>query len=251
VMDALGRPQSVLLLGGTSDIGLAIVARYLDGHPLRVVLAARDSPRLKEAAALLSSRGAVVETVEFDAAKPQAHAAALGPCFAQGDIDLAIVAFGLLPDQRAAMADQVIAVRTASVNFTGAVSVGVVLAQARIAQGHGVIIALSSVAGERPRPANFVYGSAKAGVSAFYDGLADSLTGTGVRVVVVRAGFVRSRMTAHLPAPPLAGTPERTAAAITEAVWRGRAVVWTPGSVRVLAAVIRLLPRRVLRRIPL
>ncbi|MDX2646980.1 decaprenylphospho-beta-D-erythro-pentofuranosid-2-ulose 2-reductase [Streptomyces sp. PA03-1a] len=249
MINALGRPQSVLLLGGTSEIGMAIVDRYLDPHPLRVVLAGRPSPRLDAAAALLADRGAIVETVEFNATDESSHQDTLKQIFAAGDIDLAIVAFGVLADQQAA-ADPALAAHLATVNFTAAVSVGVILARAMRNQGHGVIVALSSVAGERPRPTNFVYGATKAGMTAFYDGLADSLIGSGVRVVVVRAGHVRTRMTAHLPDPPLATTPHAVASAITDAVWRGHHIVWAPRSTQLIAWIIRHIPRRVLRRLP-
>jgi decaprenylphospho-beta-D-erythro-pentofuranosid-2-ulose 2-reductase len=249
VIDALGRPQSVLLLGGTSEIGMAIVDRYLDQHPLRVVLVGRPSPRLQAAAALLADRGAAVETVEFDATDQSSHQDTLTQIFAAGDIDLAIVAFGVLADQQAA-ADPALAAHVATVYFTASVSVGVILAGAMRNQGHGVIVALSSVAGERPRPSNFVYGATKAGMTAFYDGLADSLIGSGVRVVVVRAGHVRTKMTAHLQAPPLATTPQAVAAAVTKAVWQDHPIVWAPRRIRPVTWIIRSLPRRVLRRLP-
>jgi decaprenylphospho-beta-D-erythro-pentofuranosid-2-ulose 2-reductase len=249
VIDALGRPQTVLLLGGTSEIGIAIIDRYLDQHPLRVVLAGRPSPRLEAAAALLADRGAAVETVKFDATDQSSHQDTLKRIFAAKDIDLAIVAFGVLADQRAA-SDPELATHVATVNFTAAVSVGVFLAGAMRNQGHGVIVALSSIAGERPRPSNFVYGATKAGMTAFYDGLADSLVGSGVRVVVVRAGHVRTRMTAHLTDPPLATTPQAVAAAITDAVWHGRSIVWAPRTAQLIAWIIRRIPRSMLRKLP-
>ncbi|NAS27078.1 decaprenylphospho-beta-D-erythro-pentofuranosid-2-ulose 2-reductase [Herbidospora sp. NEAU-GS84] len=249
-MDGLRRPQSMVLLGGTSELGLAIARRYLAMGPLRVVLAGRPSRLLEEAAADLAAAGAQVEIVPFDAAEPATHEAALGACFAGGDVDLAVVAFGLLPDQDTALRDPALAVRTASVNYTGAVSAGVLLAREMTVQGHGVIVVLSSVAGERPRPANFLYGSAKAGLTAFTRGLAGHLGGTGVRVLLVRAGFVHTRMTAGLSVPPLATTPDAVAEAVVDAVWRGSGDVWVPRAARPVALLLRLLPHAVLRRLP-
>jgi decaprenylphospho-beta-D-erythro-pentofuranosid-2-ulose 2-reductase len=191
-----------------------------------------------------------VETVDFDAEDPASPGTALQRAFDGGDIDLAIVAFGVLGDQTTAETSPSAAAHLATVNCTAAVSVGVFLAQAMRRQGHGAIIALSSVAAVRPRRSNFVYGATKAGMDAFYRGLADFLDGSGVDVLVVRLGRVRTRMVAHLPEQPLTSSPEAIAADITEAVWRRRTVLWAPASMRLVAWVVRLLPRRLLRRVP-
>jgi decaprenylphospho-beta-D-erythro-pentofuranosid-2-ulose 2-reductase len=246
----LGTPQTLLLLGGASDIGLAIAERYLERRAMRIVLAGRASSALEGAAKRLTDRGAQVEVVEFDAAQTAGHAAKIDEIFATGDIDIAVVAFGVLADQRDAEQDSAVAVTMANTNYVGAVSVGVCVANAMRRQGHGAIVALSSIAGERARRANFVYGSTKAGMDAFYSGLADSLVGTGVRVVVVRPGHVRTKMTAHLPDVPLTTTPELVAAAVVAAVAKGRHTVWVPGQLRVVGSVLRHLPRPVFRRLP-
>lgn len=249
MIDALGNPQTVLLLGGTSDIGLAIVERYLASRPVRVVLAGRPSPRLDEAAARLTAKGATVETVEFDAAQTAGHQELISKIAAGGDIDLAVVAFGLLGEQAVAERDPAAAVELATVNYVGAVSVGVALATVMRAAGHGVIVALSSVAGERARRANFVYGSTKAGMDAFYSGLGDSLAGSGVRVLVVRPGFVTTKMTAHLQPAPLATTADEVADAVVAAVRRGRHTIWVPARLRFVMSGLRHLPRPLFRRL--
>jgi decaprenylphospho-beta-D-erythro-pentofuranosid-2-ulose 2-reductase len=141
--------------------------------------------------------------------------------------------------------------RLAQVNYVAPLVVGTELANAMRAQGHGVIVALSSVAGERPRASNFVYGSSKAGVDAFFSGLADSLVGTGVSVLVVRPGFVRSKMTAGLAVAPLATTPEAVAEAIVSGIRRNRHTVWVPGVMRWVMSGLRHTPRAVFRRLPL
>ena len=130
------------------------------------------------------------------------------------------------------------------------VVVGTVLANRMREQGHGVIVALSSVAGERARRSNYVYGSTKAGVDAFYSGLADSLVGTGVQVLVVRPGFVRSKMTEGLPEAPLSTTPEAVAEAIVSGVRKGRHTVWVPGAMRFVMSGLRHTPRAIFRRLP-
>jgi decaprenylphospho-beta-D-erythro-pentofuranosid-2-ulose 2-reductase len=142
------------------------------------------------------------------------------------------------------------AVEVARVNFVGALSSGLAVAEAMTRQGHGWIVALSSVAGERVRRSNFVYGSTKAGFDGFYSGLGDRLAGTGVRVLVVRPGFIRSKMTAGRPELPLASTPEAVAAAVDAAIARGRHTVWVPSAMRWVMAVVRHLPRPLFRRLP-
>ena len=201
MIDAVGNPQSILLLGGTSEIGLATVEAFASDRPLRVVLAGRPSPRLDAAKARLEARGCAVEVIPFDAREGDVEVVA--KAFTSGDIDVALVAFGLLGDNEKAWTDVATAVELAQVNYTAAVGVGVALGERMTAQGHGSIVAFSSVAGERARRSNFVYGSTKAGLDAFYSGLTEALRPVGVHVTVVRPGFVHTRMTEGLKPAPL------------------------------------------------
>jgi decaprenylphospho-beta-D-erythro-pentofuranosid-2-ulose 2-reductase len=162
-----------------------------------------------------------------------------------------VVAFGRLGDQAQLASDADAVADLARVNYVAPVVVGTVLAQHMRTQGHGVIVALSSVAGERARKTNFVYGSTKAGMDAFYSGLADSLVGTGVSVLVVRPGFVRSKMTEGLDDAPLATTPEAVAEAIVAGVRAGRHTVWVPSAMRWVMSGLRHTPRAVFRRLPI
>lgn len=250
MFDAVGNPQSILLLGGTSEIGLAIVDAFTSDRPLRVVLAGRESPRLDAARARLEERGCAVETLPFDAREPDTHADVVRKAFTSGDIDVAIVAFGILGDNEQAWTDVSAAVELATVNYTAAVAVGVALADRMKAQGHGSIVALSSVAGERARRANFVYGSTKAGLDAFYSGLTEAVREYGVRVTVVRPGFVHTRMTEGRQPAPLSTTPEAVATIAVDAVRTGKELVWAPAQLRPVMSVLRHLPRAVFRRLP-
>jgi decaprenylphospho-beta-D-erythro-pentofuranosid-2-ulose 2-reductase len=250
MIDAVGNPQSLLLLGGTSEIGLAIAERYARRRPLRVVLAARPSPRLDAAAARLREAGATVSTVDFEAADFDGHPAMLDKAFADGDLDVAVVAFGLLGDAEQAWQDHGRAVELAQVNYTAPVSVGVALAERMRRQGHGRIVALSSVAGERVRRANFVYGSTKAGMDGFYLGLGEALRGDGVSVTVVRPGFVHTKMTEGMKPAPLSVQPEDVAAVVVDAVGKRKELVWAPAPMRVLMSVLRHIPRAIFRRLP-
>ncbi|MCF3133906.1 decaprenylphospho-beta-D-erythro-pentofuranosid-2-ulose 2-reductase [Streptomyces olivochromogenes] len=249
--DAFGLPQSLLVLGGTSEIALATARRLIARRTRTVWLAGRPSPALEASAESLRALGADVRTVAFDALDPESHETVLGKVFAESDIDMVLLAFGILGDQARDEREPVSAVRVAQTNYTGAVSAGLVSAGALQAQGHGSLVVLSSVAGERARRSNFIYGSSKAGLDAFAQGLGDALQGTGVHVMVVRPGFVRSRMTAGLDEVPLSTTPQAVASAIELGLRRRSETVWVPGALRLVMSALRHAPRAVFRRLPL
>ncbi|MFF1645652.1 SDR family NAD(P)-dependent oxidoreductase [Streptomyces sp. NPDC058240] len=287
--DAFGAPQSLLVLGGTSEIALATARRLIALRTRTVRLAGRPSPALDAAAAELRARGADVRTVDFDALDSASHETTLGAIFAEGDIDMVLFAFGIAGDQGRDEEEPLSAVRVAQTNYTGAVSAGLVCAGALQAQGHGSLVVLSSVAGERVRRADFIYGSSKAGLDAFTQGLGDALHGTGVHVMVVRPGVVRpepaaetvpaapatppaarggaallapSRITAArsasarfasapLEASPLTTTPDAVAEAIVTGLRRRSETVWVPGSLRAVMSALRHVPRPLFRRLPL
>jgi decaprenylphospho-beta-D-erythro-pentofuranosid-2-ulose 2-reductase len=253
VKDAVGSVQSVLVLGGGSDLGLAI-ARELAGRRARtVVLAGRDPDRFAGEAAALRAAGANrVATMAFDATDFGSHTKFVDDAFALvGDIDVVVVAFGVLGDAEVAERDSGAALEIVQTNFTGAVSVAIPLAQRMQTQGHGTLVALSSVAGERVRKANFVYGSSKAGFDGFFQGLGDRLAGSGVHVMIVRPGFVRTKMTAGMKEAPFTTTPGQVATAVVAALGRDREIIWVPAPLRWVMAVLRHVPRPIFRRLPL
>jgi len=252
VNDALGRVQSVLVLGGSSDIALATVRKLVAARCRTVVLAGRDTEMLETSAKELRALGATVDVVAFDALDLDRHEALVDDVFARhGDLDLVLLAFGMLGDQEEAEADARAAVQVASVNYVGAVSVAVPVARHLRAQGHGALVVLSSVAGERARRSNFVYGSSKAGLDTFAQGLADSLVGSGARVMVVRPGFVHTKMTEGMKPVPLATTADAVADAIVRGLGTGATTVWVPPTLRWVMSALRHLPRPVFRRLPL
>ena len=236
----------VLLLGGTSEIGLAILAA-LDAPPgTEVILAGRDEQRLAAAGKELPYQ---VRTVPYDATDFAAHQGFADALFAAGPLDLVISAAGILVPQADLDRDAERAAALVGTNFTGHVSTLLALAAHLRAQGRGAIVVLSSVAAVRPRKANFVYGSAKAGLDAFARGFADALHGSGVRLLLVRPGFVTGRMTAGMPPAPLAATPAAVGAATAAALRSGRDTVWVPASLAGLAVALRLIPRTAWRRV--
>lgn len=250
--DALGAVQSVLVLGGSSEIGTAIASELAAPRHAKVVLAGRRPEALAEAARTVRSAGAGrVETIPFDALDPPSHDRAIASAAGiAGDLDVIVVAFGLLGDQADAEASSQVAAEIATTNYVGGVSAGLAAARRLREQGHGTLVVLSSVAGERVRRANFVYGSSKAGLDGFAQGLDDSLAGSGARVLIVRPGFVTGRMTAGMAPAPLSTTPAAVARATARALASGQRVVWVPAALRAVFAVFRHLPRALWRRVP-
>jgi decaprenylphospho-beta-D-erythro-pentofuranosid-2-ulose 2-reductase len=251
VKDAFGAPQSLLVLGGTSEIGLATARRLVSRRTRRVHLAGRPSPALDAAAEELGALGAETATVSFDALTPDTHEEVLGKVFAEGDVDTVLLAFGVLGDQAHDEQEPSAAVRVAQTNYAGAVSAALVCGAALQRQGHGSLVVLSSVAGERARRSNFIYGSSKAGLDAFAQGLGDALYDDGIHVMVVRPGFVHTRMTAGRPPAPMSTTPDGVAAAIESGLRRRAELVYVPGSLRPVMAALRHLPRSVFRTLSL
>ena len=253
VLDAVGNPQTILLLGGTSEIGLAICERYLQNAHARIILAAMpDDPGRDDAVAQMKAAGArAVELIDFEATDTDGHPKMIDQAFANGDVDVAIVAFGLLGDAEELWQNQRKAVLIAEINYTAAVSVGVLLAEKMRAQGFGQIIAMSTVAGERVRRSNFVYGSTKAGLDGFYLGLSEALREYGVHVLVIRPGQVRTRMSAHIKEAPLTVDKEYVANLAVTASAKGKELVWAPAAFRYVMMVLRHIPRRIFRKLPI
>src|SRR5256714_11512338 len=184
---SLGAAQSLLVLGGSSDIAMATARKMAAARTKKVYLAGRPSRQLEDNAAELRRLGADVEVVPFDAAATDEHEKALSQVFTAGDVDVVLMAFGVLGDQAEDEKDPARAAAVAHVHYTGAVSSGIVVAQALKKQGHGALVVLSSVAAERARRGDFLYGSRQAGLGAFAQGLGGLLAGAGVHVVGVRA----------------------------------------------------------------
>jgi decaprenylphospho-beta-D-erythro-pentofuranosid-2-ulose 2-reductase len=250
--NALGEPQTILLLGGTSDIGLAIVRELLSPAARTVVLACRNVEKGEQAAAGLRHAALMVDVVAFDGNDTASHDAIVAEVAARhGDIDIAIIAFALLGDGAVTTKETAAAAVIAHTNFTGTVTATIAVANRMRTQGHGAIVMLSSVAGERVRKQNPVYGGTKAGIDGFAQGLGDGLAADGVHMLVVRPGFVHSAMTAGLKSVPFATTPEKVAEATAKGLRGRRRTVWAPGVLRFVFMALRHTPGPVWRRLPL
>jgi len=242
--------QVVVIFGGRSEIGTELAVRLAPNAT--VVLAARDPQRLEQQCRAVRAAGAAaVHAVSFDADDVAAHGRLVESLVAEhGPIATAVLAFGILGDQSRAEDDAAHAVHIVHTDYVAQVSLLTHLATAMRQAGRGSLVVFSSVAGVRVRRANYVYGSAKAGLDGFASGLADALHGTGVRLLIARPGFVIGRMTEGMTPAPLSSAPEQVAAATARALAKGRGTVWIPWALRPMFFVMRLLPQFVWRRMP-
>ena len=243
--------RRVVVLGGSSEIGLAIVRELQSRAPRDVALVGRDAAALSSAAKELSAAGcARVTTFELDALDLTRHDEVLERAFRElGGADIVILAVGVLGERGGLPADIAAAAGVLQVNLVGAGSLMMRAARELRDGAGGAIVVLSSIAAERPRRANAVYGASKAGLDSLAQGLGDALYEQGVRVLVVRPGFVKTKMTRGLDPAPLASTPQAVARVVVDGLDRGAHTVWAPRSLRWLMLVMRLIPRPLFRRI--
>jgi len=250
--DAFGHPQSVLILGGTSEIAREIVHLMAAQRCRTVVLAGRDARALEHTASDLGGSVENVATVTFDATETEGVDKTIVRCFeAAGEpVDLVIMAVGELgnQDEDEFDSDRVAQMVTVNVTWPAAALTAVVASLQR--QGHGRIVVLSSVAGYRVRRSNFIYGAAKAGLDGFALGLSEAVRGTGITVHVVRPGFVHTKMTAGRPAAPFAVGSQRVASDVVHGLERGDTVIWSPGALKYVFSLLRLVPQALWRRLP-
>ncbi|CAG9239175.1 oxidoreductase, short-chain dehydrogenase/reductase family [Burkholderia gladioli] len=245
--------KTILIVGATSAIATECARRWA-GEGAALCLAGRRADRLGQIADDLRLRGAArVATLEFDANALDTHEAMLAAAErALGPIELALVAHGSLPEQAACERDAALAVREFSTNGLSTIALLTPLANRMAARGAGTIAVIASVAADRGRPSNYLYGAAKAAVVAFCEGLRARLAKSGVHVLVIKPGFVATPMTAHLQLPgPLVARPERVAADIVRAVARRRDAIYTPWFWAGVMCAIRWMPGFLFKRVSL
>ena len=243
--------MKAVVVGATRGIGRSL-ARLLAEGGAGIFVLGRNPTDLAATARDLEARGASapVRTGALDLARPADFGAALDAADEALDrFDTLVVTGGLFGLQAELAHDYVALERLLHVNFTGTVVLCQMAAERLAARGGGTICAFSSVAGDRARRSNYLYGASKAGLSAFLDGLGQAYAERGVRVVCARPGFVKTEMTAGLPVPPFAGEPEPVARAVLAAMSAGLPVVYAPAVWRWVMLVIRALPRSIIRRL--
>lgn len=242
--------RRVAIFGATSEIAVAYGRICAQAHD-RLVLVGRDSEALERLAADLKVRGAAAVAIwsgDFNHINGLSEMAQESWAVFDG-LDLAFIAYGTLPDQQASIADPAVAAAALHINFVSPALLCDLLAARFEAAKAGTLAVITSVAGDRGRKSNYVYGAAKGGLQLYLEGLRHRLSRTGVKVVDVRPGFVATRMTAHLPqGGPLWATPERVAADIDKAVRHGKAVLYTPWFWRFILLIVRALPRPIFHR---
>ena len=242
--------MKILIIGATSAIAKATARLYADRHA-ELFLIARNPARLAELVSDLEVRGAsTVGHALLDLARQKAHAAAIDQAFAFLEtVDVALICHGSLPDQEACELDYKKAEREITVNGLSVISLLTLLAQRMKAQQQGIMAVITSVAGERGRQPNFVYGAAKSMVSTYLQGLRGKLHPFNVHVMDIRPGLVDSPMTAHLEKGPLWSTPEYVASKIVSSIDSRRHTVYTPGYWRIIMAAVCSIPEFIFKRI--
>ena len=252
MIDGLGVVQNVFLIGGTSEIGLSIVdAIFSKGRGKHLVASVKSETDIERVKTELGQRfnGVSVEVVVMNMLNSGSLDATTRSVFSKFQIDAVILAAGLLPDAEKSFSDAQVAVNSAKVNFLGQLEVGTEVVQQFKKQGHGRLVVVSSVAGERSRKDNYVYAAGKAGLDAWATGLADALHGLPIRVLVVRPGMVRTKMSAGLPEVPFTCDPDLVGKAVLKRLNRGPTLIWVPGILRIVMSILRHLPRFVFRRL--
>jgi decaprenylphospho-beta-D-erythro-pentofuranosid-2-ulose 2-reductase len=244
---------NLLLVGGTSEIAQAIARRLAADRQVRVWLLGRDEARLEDSMNLLERGGCMRGgIIRVDADELAAHEPALAAAFAEsGGFDVAVMAVGVLGAQQGLDTDPGESLEVMRVNFLGAGSLLLQCLRQMQTGNRGTLVVLSSVAAERPRAGNPIYGAAKAGLDSLAQALADTIASSPVRVLVVRPGFVRTRMTSGLDPAPFATTPEAVAEATAKALAGRQHTIWVPSQLRLVFSLLRHLPRPVYRRLPL
>lgn len=243
-------PRTLLVLGGTSDIAIAAVQEMAGRGLERVVLAGRSADGLAAARARLDGHSLEVDDVSFDAIDAAEHQAFFERMSSHfGPFEAVLLAFGVLGETFDLDTDPASAAELISVNFGGAASAALGATQMLAAGGGGTLAVISSITAVRPRKPNMIYGAAKAGLDTFCVTLNDALNHTPVNVMIVRPGFVHTRMTEGVEAAPFATTADVVGTDIADGFESGAEVVWSPGILKFVAPVLKALPRPLWRKI--
>ncbi len=242
--------KRILILGATSGIAQEVGRVFASLH-CSIALAGRNRERLETVAADLRARGAQATLVlEADLADPASHAQLIeSAARPYAGLDAAVLAYGVLGDQKKAEADPAAALEILNTNFTSAASLITLLVNRFESEGKGHLAVIGSVAGDRGRKSNYVYGASKGALDIFLQGVRHRLAGTGVCVTTVKPGFVDTPMTAHLPKTPMFASASTVAAGIVEAMEKGKGVVYLPFKWSLIMTIIRNIPEAIFHKL--
>ena len=252
MMNAFGDPQKILLLGGTSEIGLAITTELCkSGSVEKVVLAGRNNENLVKSQNRLIDKfkGIDFEVLILDMEKTGTLGPIISSEFAKNEFDVVVLSTGLLPSNSDAIHDPNLSIETVQVNFLGPLEVASTALNCMVQKGKGIILNVSSVAVVRPRRDIAIYGASKAGMDYWVEAVSDSLIGTDVRMVNLRPGMVRTRMSAGIKEAPLTIDPDYLALRAIRGLHDGRSTIWAPKGMILLAILLRILPKTILRKL--
>lgn len=252
--NGIGVAQNIVLFGGTSEIGQAILKKIVKPGVSHVVLVSRNIDAADEQIAEVANAFPDLEIhhVRFDADDAASMVHVVAEITQEiGDIDVAVIAQGLLQEGIDYYSDPSALLPVCDVNFTGTMVLMYSLAARMKKQGYGKMVLLSSVAGERVRKGNSVYGATKAGIDGFALALDHELAGTGVSILVVRPGFVTTKMTRGMDKAPFSTDAESVAIAVEKAIGASRTVIWVPGLLQYVFLVLKNVPLVVWRKLPL
>ncbi|MBD9413568.1 SDR family oxidoreductase [Pseudomonas sp. PDM16] len=244
--------QKLLIIGATSAIAEATARRFaLRGY--RLHLLGRNGERLASLADDLRVRGAsAANHAFFDANDLDSHPAVLDAAIAElGGLDMVLIAHGTLGDQKACEQSVELTMQELKTNVLSVIGLLTTLANHFEAQGHGSIAVIGSVAGDRGRQSNYVYGTAKGALALFLQGMRNRLSKRGVQVLTIKPGFVDTPMTASFPKGPLWATPDKVAEDIEKAIDKRRDVLYTPGFWRLIMLIIKSVPEAIFKRLSL
>lgn len=239
-----GVPQRVLIVGGSSEIGSSLALSWLRRGTSEFVVTQREAGRADDVVGHLEDAGARVTTVDLDALVRSTISPAMDRAWAGGDVDIAVIAIGRLGDQVEMEANPSAAWDVLTVNATASIQIALEVAARMEHQQHGTLVLLSSVAGQRGRRDNYVYGASKAALDTFAEGLQQRFADSEVGVLVARPGYVHSKMSAGVKPAPFAVSVDESRDRILTALESGKSVVWIPSFLGVLFQIFRLLPRR-------
>lgn len=252
--NGVGVAQNIVLFGGTSDIGHAIIQKIVKPGVSHIVLVSRDIDAADAQISEVADRFPDLEVhhVRFNADDSASMVHVVAEVVQQvGDIDIAVIAQGLLQEGVDYYANPAALLPVVDVNFTGTMVLMYALAAQMRSQGYGKMVLLSSVAGERVRKGNPAYGATKAGIDGFALALDHELVGTGASILVVRPGFVTTKMTKGMDKAPFSTSADAVATAVENAMGTSKTVIWVPGLLQYMFAILKNLPTAVWRRLPL